>query len=339
MPQDPNQTVHIGKAARLLFADLGLDPMAMLRKAGLPLGTLDGEGSKISVQAFFDLWRVVEEDTNNPHLALTLGNAEALEYFDPAFFAAMCSRNMNQAAARLSAFKDHVGPFRLDVATRPDATTITFKSKARVEVPATLALTELVFLLSFARRATRHPVTAAAVSLSQTLPDATAYADHFGCPVTLGKTATITFTAEDATRPFLTHDDAMWQFFEPQLRQRMDAADASLSVKDRVRHALTEALPSGRANMEEVARDLAMSKRTLQRRLAEEGTTFLEVLNDTRERLAKHYLTGTDLGTAEVSFLLGFEDPNSMFRAFRRWEGISPELWRTRQNVPSKASH
>ena len=85
--------------------------------------------------------------------------------------------------------------------------------------------------------------------------------------------------------------------------------------------------------MTEVARELALSKRTLQRRLADEGTTWLEVLNAAREGLAKHYLLQTDLGTTEVSFLLGFEDPNSLFRAFKRWENTSPENWRAQNSA------
>ncbi|MCP4941920.1 MAG: helix-turn-helix transcriptional regulator [Planctomycetaceae bacterium] len=91
---------------------------------------------------------------------------------------------------------------------------------------------------------------------------------------------------------------------------------------------MIELLPSGRTQIEDVARELALSKRSLQRRLAEEGTTWLEVLNGARERLARHYLKTTGLGVSEISFLLGFDDPNSLFRAFQRWTGSTPEAWR-----------
>jgi AraC-like DNA-binding protein len=87
-------------------------------------------------------------------------------------------------------------------------------------------------------------------------------------------------------------------------------------------------LPSGRTQIDDVASELAVSRRSLQRRLSEEGTSWLDVLNAARMRLAQHYLTNTNLGTAEVSFLLGFEDPNSFFRAFRRWTDTTPEAWR-----------
>lgn len=68
-----------------------------------------------------------------------------------------------------------------------------------------------------------------------------------------------------------------------------------------------------------------MSKRTLQRRLREEDTTFLEVLSSTRLQLANHYLANTPLSFVEISFLLGFGDPNSFYRAFHEWTGKTPQ--------------
>jgi len=80
-----------------------------------------------------------------------------------------------------------------------------------------------------------------------------------------------------------------------------------------------------------VAERLAMSKRKLQRRLAAEGTSFQEVLRDTRHELARHDLHRTELPCAEISFLLGYEDPNSSFRAFHDWTGSTPEAARRAQ--------
>ena len=165
--------------------------------------------------------------------------------------------------------------------------------------------------------------------MSSKVPKVEAYEAWFGCPVSKGKSNTLTLSGADARLPFLTHDDQMWQFFEPSLRRRMEDAKVDAPIRVRVEHALTELLPSGRTQLEDVARELAVSKRSLQRRLSEEGTSWSEVLNGSRERLACHYLGSTNLGLSEVSFLLGFEYPNSLFRAFQRWTGTTPEAWRT----------
>ncbi|CAN7594677.1 helix-turn-helix domain-containing protein [Acidovorax delafieldii] len=71
-----------------------------------------------------------------------------------------------------------------------------------------------------------------------------------------------------------------------------------------------------------------MSKRTLQRRLGNEGLTFQSLVNQTREELARHYLSQTKLSNSEISFLLGFENSNSFFRAFHEWTGTTPEALR-----------
>jgi AraC-like DNA-binding protein len=117
----------------------------------------------------------------------------------------------------------------------------------------------------------------------------------------------------------------MWQEFEPSLKQRLSELDHSASTSERVRSALLELLPSGATSIEAVCRKLGTSARTLQRRLSEEGETFQTILNRTREALARHYLKRPELTASEISFLLGYEDPSSFFRAFATWTGITPE--------------
>ncbi len=94
---------------------------------------------------------------------------------------------------------------------------------------------------------------------------------------------------------------------------------------DRVRAVLLESLPAGDGTMGAVAGQLAMSTRTLHRRLQGEGTTFQRVLDTTREALARHYLANPDLSAAEISFLLGYADASSFYRAFHDWTGSTPE--------------
>ena len=83
--------------------------------------------------------------------------------------------------------------------------------------------------------------------------------------------------------------------------------------------------------MTDVARRLAVSTRTLQRRLSEEGTSFQQELNGLRADLARHYLTNSRYSSAEISFLLGYSDPNSFIRAFHAWTGQTPESARSFQ--------
>jgi AraC-like DNA-binding protein len=308
---------------------LGLDEPAVLRRAGLPPTLLHGDGSTISLDDLYALHEAVEAESDDPTIPLRAGQVVSVELFDPSLFAAICSPDMNTAASRLGQFKRLVGPFSLDVEIGPAETLIRYRCKYRPDVPLSRGLTEMVFLVAFARRATRHHIVPRRITVQRPPTDLEPYASYFGCPLDPGDSWCVGFDARDAHRPFLTHNDRMWEAFEPGLRRRMSEADEARSTRDRVETVLFELLPSGRARLTDVAREVGLGTRTLQRRLAAEGTSWLEMLNQTRERLARHYLTTTKISPAEVSLLLGFENANSLFRAFHRWTGTTPESWRT----------
>lgn len=323
-----NTTVHVGAAWRVILKDLNLDEVAILRRARLPTTLFEGEGSRITLDELYALHEAVEIEADDPAVALHAGRVVSIELFDPALFAAICSPEMNTAATRLGEFKRLVGPFALDVEVDSELTRIAYRCKHRPDLPSTLGLSELVFLVAFARRATRCHVVPLRVTVQRAPKELAAYTEYFGCPVAESDAWTVVFSAHEARLPFLTHNAGMWDIFEPGLRRRIAEASETRSTRERVEGALLELLPSGRSQLKDVARELGVGPRTLQRRLAAEETSWLSVLADTRERLARHYLRTTKMSPAEVSFLLGFDDPNSLFRAFHRWTGTTPEAWR-----------
>jgi AraC-like DNA-binding protein len=169
------------------------------------------------------------------------------------------------------------------------------------------------------------------------LEPADSYAAWFGVAPRRGRHPELTFAAADARRPFLTANEGMWRSFEPELQRRLAELDAGASNAERVRAALLELLPSGAASIDAVAARLGASARTVQRRLQDEGQSFAGVLAQTRTELARHYLGTTALSAAEISFLLGFEDPNSFYRAFQTWTGTTPEQARCRRRSGARA--
>lgn len=112
-------------------------------------------------------------------------------------------------------------------------------------------------------------------------------------------------------------------FFEPELRKRLNEMDIDDSFSTRVRSILVELLPAGKSTIDDVANALAISKRTLQRKLKQEDTTFQKQLNHTRELLAKNYIKNTQFSSEDIAYLLGYQDLNSFFTAFSVWTGKS----------------
>jgi AraC-like DNA-binding protein len=100
------------------------------------------------------------------------------------------------------------------------------------------------------------------------------------------------------------------------------------SVLDRARLELARQLPEQGPDLETIAAALALSPRTLQRRLREGGLSFSQLVDETRQQLVLHYLRDPTLELAEIAFLVGFSEPGSLARAFRRWTGTSPGEYR-----------
>ncbi len=116
--------------------------------------------------------------------------------------------------------------------------------------------------------------------------------------------------------------------FEPGLRQRLSSIDAGASMSERVKAVLLENLPAGQHRIDTVARMLTVSRRTLQRLLSDESTSFTTVLNATHDQLAAHYLKRPAIAQGQIAFLPGCQDMNSFNRAFKQWAGVSPGNYR-----------
>jgi AraC-like DNA-binding protein len=320
--------VEAGWAA--LMRDLGLRPADVLRRAGLPEDLFNRPQAGLDTAGYFGLWQALEASVGDPLFPLRLVDALSVEVFSPPLFAALCSPDLAAALQRLAAHKRLVAPMALDLRTAVDGRLTA--SPRWLDLPGTPPLSvlagELAFLLRLGRMGTREPLRALHVTLPALPLRQADFESWFGCALSVGAAPAIVFAAADIERPFLTASDAMWRVFEPELRRRLAELDASASVGERVRALLLESLPAGQADVDRIASRLAMSRRTLQRRLGDEGHSFQGLVARTREQLARHYLAQTQLPHAEIAFLLGFEDPNSFFRAFQGWTGTTPERWR-----------
>ena len=309
----------------LLIRDIGIRPGDVLRRVGLPADLLAREGASVSESEFFRLWRGVEAEMEGRAFIIDMGKKVAENVtFEPAVFAALCSINLNQAAKRFSRYKKLIGPLKLSINKNAQQTALTFSSLGPEPLPLSMGLVELIFFVHFTRHATRsllHPLQVIAPELPAPL---SAFEDFFGVRITKGPDFTVVFSAADAEKTFLTANAEMWKYFDDILSKRLAEIDFEASVGERVYAALCEILPAGQSSIQEVATMLGMSTRTLQRHLSQEQTTYNQVLNETREQLARHYLRHSKMTGAEISFLLGYDEPNSFFRAFRKWTGRPP---------------
>ena len=325
----PSGRFTLDPGIKVFVNDLRLSWARVLRRASLPADLLSRGPAMLSTEEYFRFWTALEEEGGDRDLALDVGQAISVETFSPPIMAALCSSTLQIAAERIATYKPLVGPLHLDVIHAVGGLQIAYQWPENQEPPPLLATSELVFWVALARIATRHHVRPVRITLPTLPRNPARLEEYFGARLRKGHTHAVTFTLDDAARPFLTENEPMWRYFAPELRRRLSDLQAEATVVERVRAALHETLPAGDSSMTAVTRRLAVSPRTLQRQLREEGTTYQTVLASTREDLARHYLRRGGLRTGEIAYLLGYDDTNSFYRAFRSWTGTTPEALRT----------
>ena len=324
----------LNTTSQSLLRDLGVVPANVLRRAGLADDLMRQPSVRLSSQDYYRLWHGIEDEMQDALLPIRFCEVVRAESFSPPLFAALCSPNLIVAAQRIARYKALVAPIRLDVLEKGDVTTMEFTwLDAPLTPPVSLVVMELLFCVALVRMGTRETIRPLDVSTTVLPSPLAPYEAFLGVDMKCGADHAVTFATADARRPFLTSNEQLWAAFEPELRRRLSDLDMPVTTTRRVRSALLEGLPSGLVSMEAIGRKLAMSKRTLQRRVEAEGTSYQQILNETREALARHYLEKTTLPAAEIAFLLGFDEPNSFYRAFRSWTGTTPE--RVRQEGPA----
>jgi AraC-like DNA-binding protein len=154
--------------------------------------------------------------------------------------------------------------------------------------------------------------------------------NFFGCDVEFGADSDeVIFPASVASMPIVGSDnylnDLLLRYAEEALADRPQLRASLRSAVERI---LPQLLPHAKASAANVAQKLAISTRTLSRKLRDENVAFAEILEETRAALAKRYLAERDLPVSEIAWLLGYGEVSSFTHAFKRWTGMTPRQFR-----------
>ena len=303
----------------------GINLESVLKKARLPGDALAHRTPTMTEEEYFRFMEAVGTLSNGSETAIRLASTNKIENFSPPLFASYCSKNGRVCIERLARYKKLIGPLAFDVTEDEHTLSVTLTTIEGKDLPPFLVMCETAFLVNIIRNATSESISPAAVEMKH--PADTVFSDYLGCEIKGGDDK-ITFLLKDLELPFISFDEGMWSFFEGELNKRLAELDVDDSMSARVRSAITEMLPGGACGIEDVAEKLGLTKRTLQRKLSEENTSFQQQLNGTRELLAKHYIANTDMTTSDIAFLLGYAELNSFLRAFQIWTGTSVAEYR-----------
>lgn len=323
-----------------MFQAEGVDIEALLRDAGLRIAKLGDPAARFSIDDVSVLWEMAVARSGKPNLGLskelarTYGNLGVVRYAMmacPTLLAAL------QQLARAMDVVSNAATFALTSHPQGQWLELGHLGGER-PVPRQRVEFGMLAMLSFCSWITGRELHPEVVEFVYPDPaDARPLRDVFGCDVHFERQANRALLPRaELELPLAARDPTMAELHarlvDDELR-RLDGAQTSHQVRQLLAARIAHAEP----RRQEVAAALHISDRTLQRRLRSEGTSYQQLLDDTRRELAQRYLRGRHDSLRRVADLLGFEDQSNFFRACKRWFGESPGRYRARFVKPAQS--
>jgi len=322
----PEHTVHSGWTRNIisLAAATGADADALWRAGDLVVGELGGE---VPEEAHMRVWAAIMRTLRSPGFPIEVASQRSVNQYALLGLACKTSETVRDAVGHLIRYLAIWNSrYRCELRTRKESADFILDGPTGGLARRCTNESAVAQILKAMRDVCQVTVRPVRVCFRHAKPDDTsAHDEFFGCPIEFNapfdglELATATLDAELALA-----DDGLSSYLVAQLDGLAAKRVTSESLADKVRHAISKLLPGGAPKLDDVAAQLAMTPRTLQRQLAAENHTFAELTDTTRHELADELLRNTKLSVAEISFVLGFSEPSAFHRAFKRWTGTTP---------------
>ncbi len=249
----------------------------------------------------------------------------------PATMSAFFARDYRDGLHRLARFKRLCTPEELTITEAGSECRVAVRWLHAVEAePDAAADVTFAAILELRRRGTGRHLTPIRVEMTRPGPVTAVHRSYFGAPIrTSCDQNALVLARADLDLPFSGHNPELLNLLDPALAASLEEIEARSSLSDQVKVLIRRRIASGKPDIAEVARELGMSERTLQRRITEHGTSYRALLDEARRDLGRRLPSDGQNGIDEIAFLLGFQDTSSFYRAFRAWEGVTPAQWRS----------
>jgi AraC-like DNA-binding protein len=302
----------------------------VLRQARLPATLHLDETATISTEQLFAIWDAIEALSGDPAFAIRMVCETSTARHMLAFLAASYAADFRDGLARFVRFKRLCSPDRICFAEQNGKVAVTSQwPTGTAPEPYQSVEASFALLLELGRRGTGERLVPLAVELRRPDQRSGVHAAFFGCAIQFGAQCDrMVLDTADLDRPFPGHNPELLQMLTPALSAATQEIEASATLGEQIKTTLKRIMASGRPEVSRVARELGMSERTLQRRITARGQTFRTLLTEARQELGRQLLSDPSIALEEVAYLLGYQDTNSFYRAFREWEEVTPNHWR-----------
>jgi AraC-like DNA-binding protein len=320
-----------------LVAELGGDPSGLLRAAGVRAQDVGNYDAFIPIRATIRAIESAAEATATPDFGRRLAQRQGIEILGPVGVAARTAATVADALAIFTTFMAAYSPaIALYIMPLADPQcsfiALEFLLDEAMPYPQTMELALGVSLGVF-----RLLLGANYAALSVHLPHdpltpQAAYVQYFGCtPYFAERAAGYTVRAADLGRP-LNRDDVAHRAVVDYLSS---ITPLGAGIVESVRTIVRQLLPTGATTLEVVAEQFHLHPKTLQRRLADEGTTFAALVDQVRKDAADRYLRTTGISLSHLARELGYAEQSVLSRSCKRWFGSGPAAYRNQTRTPA----
>jgi AraC-like DNA-binding protein len=307
----------------------GADPERLLRGSGVPADAAPAAEEHLAAPAYFDVWNRAVAATD-PTLPLRVAATFQLEDHEVFGFLAMSCETLGEAYERTAGVRAlYCLGARWELQSEADVTRLIWypwdgdRADAGVRAAMEFAVADMADAIRRLGRTSPRPI---AVRMAHVVPpDVAPFTAYYGIAPTYGTPLyELVYPAGLGELPIATFNSRLRDYFEQECKQIVAAVGASERIVDLLRKQLITVMDGGDSSIESVAKRLGTSSRSLQRKLADEGTRYNDVLADVRAEFAKRYLARGTVSASEVAYLIGFTEPPAFFKAFKRWTGMTP---------------
>jgi AraC-like DNA-binding protein len=332
----PSATGGIARLACARLDEMGKDPAVILAKAGLTREEARDPAIRLEVRIQIKLLELAAEEVQDEWLGFHLARSFDLREIGLVYYVIASSDRLADAlrnTERYSQINNEGVRLRFSMEGGTAAIALDY---VNVDRDADRHHIEfwLVTLVRICRQVTNGRLAPSRLKTkhfrNRTPAEIRAF---FGVDIEFGASADeICFPRPIALLPVVGRDEHLNELLRRYAEEALARKPRErLTVRSRAEDILPKLLPHGRAVASEVAQRLGMSSRTLSRKLAEESTSFAEILDQLRAALAKRYLHDETLPVSEISWLLGYREVSSLIHAFKRWTGTTPRRFRSGQ--------
>jgi AraC-like DNA-binding protein len=309
------------------FERLGHDVDGLLADVGLSRRELNDPDGRVACEVVGKLFSRAQQKRFTPNLGLAIALATPLGAYPLIDYLVLTSDTVGDALAQLARYL-RIAASPVSVVVHADGDPVRVEIET---VSATAYEFEAALIVLRLREETDGPFAAAGISFAHEPDDVAQFERALGCPVrTAASWNGVTLDRSTCRLPMRRRDPILRKFLESQADAILARMPARTGAAAEVRRALGSRMASGATRMSSIARALGMSERTLHRRLAEDGVSYQELLDEVRKATAGRYLDESPLAIGEIAYLLGYSEPAAFHRAFKRWYATTPEHFRTR---------